>query len=398
MQNNKILLASYGGGHVNMIVPVYKSLLKAGFEPIVFGFTAAEVRLKNENISYISYKDFVNEYGNKEDILKYGQELHSKLGPNALISEDETIAYLGINFYELVQREGLESAQALYKKLERKSFLPLEFMTYVLKKFNPCAVVSTNSPRSEEAILKSAKLLNIKRYCINDFLSKMELEARTGHAGYANKIFVANEKFKTFFIQSGWDASDVIVSGNPAFDSINSKSTIELKNHLIKEYNLGNKLNILFILGNGEQLLRIDDEMLERIFELKKKYQFNLILRPHPNNTKPLPKGDVIISKKEENIHGWLHASNIIITIISTVALEASIIDKTVIQYLPNEIENRISFNELDIGQEAHTLEEFSSLLEKAISSVDLQKVTEFKKVAASETIARTIIEDLQNH
>lgn len=397
MLKKKILLASYGGGHINMLIPVYKALTKSEYEPIIFGFTAAEINLKKQKIEFISYKNFLSDYSDQNQIREYGEELHRKLGSGAMIDKDESIAYLGINYFELVQRYGEEQAREKYEKDGRKAFFPLNFMNYVITKINPIAVISTNSPRSEEAILKAANQQNIPSYCINDFFSKMELKERTGFPSYARRIFVANEKIKHFFVSAGWNEKHIIPSGNPAFDSINNELTKHESEVLDKKYHLNKKRNILFIMANGEQLQKIDDEIFDCLIKLRAKHDCNLILRPHPNNTKELPQADYILSKKEENIHSWIHVSDIIVTIISTVALEASILNKKIIQYLPDNATNKISFSELGIGIETKEISEFQSELENLLTDKsEYDEDIEYSKPAA-EIISNYIIDDLKS-
>ena len=62
MPNKKIVFVTYGGGHVNMLVPVIKELQKQdNLELIVLGLTTAGSVLKNNNIPYIGFKDLLKD-------------------------------------------------------------------------------------------------------------------------------------------------------------------------------------------------------------------------------------------------------------------------------------------------------------------------------------------------
>ena len=54
---------------------------------------------------------------------------------------EESIAYHGINFSELVEREGLERATARYARDGRHAFLPVRFMERVLQDLRPDIVI-----------------------------------------------------------------------------------------------------------------------------------------------------------------------------------------------------------------------------------------------------------------
>ena len=45
--------ACYGGGHVNMILPVYFELMKRGYEVVIIGFTAAQEKLSKIGVKFL---------------------------------------------------------------------------------------------------------------------------------------------------------------------------------------------------------------------------------------------------------------------------------------------------------------------------------------------------------
>ena len=56
-----VLFVTYGGGHVNMILPVYQFLSKdPEYNLIIFALTTAGAKLREHGIPYLSYKDFID--------------------------------------------------------------------------------------------------------------------------------------------------------------------------------------------------------------------------------------------------------------------------------------------------------------------------------------------------
>lgn len=392
--DTKILLASYGGGHVNIITKLYYHFKSLGYSPYVLGFTSAELTLNKHSIPFLSYKDFLNSYEEKSEIEKMGKNLLTALGTKSLISEEESIAYLGINYFELKNKFGDEKAKAIYDESGRSAFYPYEFAKKVIKQLKPDIVISTNSPRSEAAILEAAKHEKIRTYCVNDFYAPDEIEERTGDSTYSDKLFVCTNGIRKIFINKGWKPENVICSGNPAFDDISSDEVINKSITLKDEYPiLKQKKNVLFIMATGDIYKSIDKVILNRLVELKKDLDFNLIIRQHPNDTEIIENDDVMTSKKEDSLHAWLHCSDVIVTILSTVGLEASLLDIPVVQYLPKEAPLKLSFSELEIGTETNTLDELTKELDQALKGQSSLKVKRIQN--ASKIICDTIISDL---
>ena len=58
----KILFVTYGGGHVNMVIPVVKEVEKEGFTFTVLGLTTAGKSLEDAGLRYKTFKDYVIKY------------------------------------------------------------------------------------------------------------------------------------------------------------------------------------------------------------------------------------------------------------------------------------------------------------------------------------------------
>ena len=153
--NSKILLASYGGGHVNVIIPLYKELTSRGFKPVVLAFTTAAEVLQREGIEFYRYIDFLN--SGDASALDLGSHIVRNMQLDSSVSKRESIAYMGIGFQELIDTEGEERAEKMYQQYGRYCFLPLKFMHRILSILEPDMVITTNSPRSEKALIMQAR-------------------------------------------------------------------------------------------------------------------------------------------------------------------------------------------------------------------------------------------------
>ena len=73
----KVLFVAYGGGHVNMVIPVAKKLMaQPGFYVEVLGLTTARHVLEKENIPCFGFSDL--EVNSKA--LAIGEKLNNEYG------------------------------------------------------------------------------------------------------------------------------------------------------------------------------------------------------------------------------------------------------------------------------------------------------------------------------
>ena len=70
----KILFVSYGGGHINIILPIYKKCKKNGFHADLIALTGAKLVTESQNIKSLGFKDFVEEK-EKEKFRKFGEKI-----------------------------------------------------------------------------------------------------------------------------------------------------------------------------------------------------------------------------------------------------------------------------------------------------------------------------------
>ena len=70
----KILFVSYGGGHINIILPIFKKCKKNGFNADLIALTGAKLVTESQNIKSLGFKDFVEEK-ERGKFRKFGEKL-----------------------------------------------------------------------------------------------------------------------------------------------------------------------------------------------------------------------------------------------------------------------------------------------------------------------------------
>ena len=383
----KILFVSHGGGHINVILPIYKKCKKNGFHADLVAVTGAKLVAESQNIKSLGFIDFVEEK-DKEKFRKFGEKIiDENHDQNSGIDRKESIYYLGINWSENLERYGEEKTKRHYKKIKRHSFLPINFFEKIIQKNNYNLVITSNAPQSERAALIAANRLNIKSIRIEDLffddIIQVDLKEKLGRDFSSSigkyivsptKIFVMcqftkdlyKSKKKILLLDS--KESDVIVTGQPTFDrfSINSSS---FKN---KKQNSSKKNYVLWCHGNTTDI----NEVLNLISFWLKTFTSNSIpfaIKLHPNcSQKEKSYIDQTLSKFSNNyffvesnlsIEEVIISSKVLIAQFSTSILEAFFLRKPSICLDPTNIRKNIPFVECEICQRATNFKELNDLI-----------------------------------
>jgi len=321
----KILLVGYGGGHINMLLPVAKKLQELNFEVVFFALTTAIDKLNNSEFTYYTYKDFF--YSDR--VQKYGKELIKEL-ETVKLDDEESIAYLGQNYLELVEKFGESEAKALYQKSQRQIFEPIKSMEYVLQQIKPDIIVSTNAPRSEKCVIQAAAKLNIKSIALIDLFAIRCVDWFKENS-FASKVCVFSDDVKEYLVEHGRFSKDIIVTGNPVLDKL-----INLENKCRPKKNFrvlwaSQKEPEYFaefdIEGDPELPLKIEKKLLE-IF---KNREWELVIRNHPNEESREYPDFVEVSSISTSLVETLQNVDLVVTCTSTVGLEGVILGKELI-------------------------------------------------------------------
>lgn len=338
----RVLFVTYGGGHVNMVIPVIKELHRlGGFDVRVLGLTTAGPVLTNHRIPWFGFKDLLRE---NDYLARHWGEKLSRENEHPYISREESIAYLGLSYWDLITRTGEAAASERYALFKRQAFLPVSIMERLLRELRPDLLVATNSPRAERAAIEAAGGLGIPAVCLVDLLALHEI-AYIGRAGYANRVCVLSEYVQKLFLAAGRTPEEVVVTGNPAFDRLASPELEEECRRFRVGKNWGTSKVILwasnvepklhpFTGEKGDESLpqRVEDELVAIV---QRRPEWRLVVRPHPGeNRTQIPRGlhpRIFVSPQSDPISVVLGAVDCVVTLASTVGLEAYFLRKPLI-------------------------------------------------------------------
>jgi hypothetical protein len=384
-----LLFVAYGGGHINMIIPIYDQLKsRPEFQIKILALTTAGSRLKELGIPFYSYKDFIHLFSSQA--LEFGRILSRSISENSRVPLEESISYLGINFLELVNKVGLEKAERLYADVGRKAFLPVQAMETFFDVLKPDLVVTTSSPRSERAALLAAKNRKIKSICLIDIFDQNDMQPIV-ELGVADEVCVLNDYAKNMMNKLGRQ-EHVTVTGNPAFDRIFDTVHKINADKYRQQHAITSQKVILWARSflPEDEKLSLDIEGRLKKFAKNNKNYF-VILRRHPNDifntTEQISEScpeNFLISAKDDPIYTLLHVADLVYTLYSTVGIEAHLLGKIVLQQTNtklfpkfNLIESNGAYGIDDASELETTLKRITMKPRHSVNTIDLASAAE---------------------
>ena len=348
-----LLCVTYGGGHARMVIPVIRALADCKDIRIqTLALTGAGPIFKSEHLPFMGFKDFIS--AQDSQALEWGKKLaaihHS---PESGIEEEESIAYLGLSYWDLVQRYGEAEAGRLWAEKGRHAFLPLTFMERVIERVKPDMVVTTNSPRSERAALDVAQAKNIVTLCMVDLFGYMDF-----HVLKADYFTVLNERVIDTMKSIGVTAERdrFLITGNPAFDTaFDYRGPINTAWRRAHFPSVSTDAKcVLWIdspgyLRQAPRMWMRDTE--EILFDLNNMAQATadnncvMLVRPHPSQARSFFQDWVqqapphVLYAGDVQLYPLLNAIDAVVAYSSTVMLETILMQKRLIQlqYFPEE-------------------------------------------------------------
>lgn len=327
----KILIVTYGGGHVNIVRSILPQLLEENVSIEILALTIASSNLKKAGIQHNTIRDYIDLLPYKQSILELGEKaIQGKHDIRSDITYEDAVVYHGIGMFDLINECGKEKAWSIFEANGRKAFCPVNSMIIILKRIKPDVIVLPTGVRFEEAFAKAANLMDIPVVLINDL-------PVLGNIDFNAKICVMNKWSKDYIkAHSDIKSSELIITGQPVMEKnlIIDEETLKNVQCSLKE---GYDKVVLFL---GTPTLDIFPEVAEtinKLLELAKHYpKIKFIIRPHPGNLDDyglVSKDNIIVTKNGE-LKYLLAASDLIITQVSTAGLEAILLGKPVITVL----------------------------------------------------------------
>lgn len=326
----KILITTYGGGHVNIVIPVAKQLLIEGEEVIILAMPAAIEKLQENKLKYKTLNDYKDKITGLEKILSFGEclasENHNK---SAAFSYYESVLYYGVGYYNLVLDFGEQKAKEEFNLKGRKAFIPLHTMCEIMEYERPDIVYTTCGQRMERAAQLAAKKLSIK--CIKAMDTIYISPPQLLDTDY---IFCLNDIQKKRLERVNF-RSEIIVVGQPASDVILQNNA--MKKDVLESIGIINSDKPVLLWATG--VTKNEKENTRCILELaKKRSDLNIIIKLHPTsqdenvyrNTYNILLDNVYVVKNSP-IHDLINVSDVILTQYSTVGQDAMLLNKQLI-------------------------------------------------------------------
>ena len=341
----RVLFVSYGGGHIGMVLPVIRELeaLLPGVQCALMALTTGHLKAQAARPDTLGYRNFLH-LVDTDAARAWGERL-SEGNTSPDVPRDETIAYLGINYLDLIAQYGETGAADLYCERGRYGFRPLHFMRAVMDALQPDAVVATNSPRSERTALDVAGERGLPAIGMVDLFG-LDSDTYGLHKPKPAWTCVISEGVRQRLIARGFPADSVVVTGNPAFDGLFSADNHERAQRFLAERGWQDLKPVLFAghwepqahpatpVPVGQALPRKIEAVLRDCVHARD--DLALIVRYHPSDWTEYPRlpDEPRIHFSEpprEPIHPLILASQAVVVQTSTVGLESAVGGKPVI-------------------------------------------------------------------
>lgn len=418
-----LLFVTYGGGHAHMVYPVVQALKKSAeyksgaLDIRVLGLPAARETLRRNGVECFGFADYLDK-DKDADAIAWGKNLaKTHHSPTIGVTLEDSIAYLGLNYKDLVVRLGEQQAAALFKEKARHAFYPLTIMERIFDDIKPDFVITSNSPRSEAAAIETANRHGIGTLIMTDLF--------TGLGGYllkANHITFLNEFAKNMFAADGLideNISQFYYTGNPAFDKLlqlpREKDPAWRQHHFPqaedKKLILHADMPAWWDYREKRSHYRKDAEILKELDACYAAVMENdaaYLIRPHPAQDRTLYskwlKGKPqAYFAADCDLHETLRNIDLLLARTTTVGLEAAYLRQRILQ-LDADFHKDLPLAAMGIAWGINGYDVLPGAIKNAL--IDDKKFEDIKNQVkhmlpdkpAAETIANIILEKLREH
>ncbi|MGE4297195.1 MAG: hypothetical protein AB7E47_04125 [Desulfovibrionaceae bacterium] len=349
----KVLIVTYGGGHVNLMVPVYR-LLPDTLDTSYVGLSIAGPVLERAGIPYTNYSSYADRIMDA-DALRFGEELAARWHVEGKVPREESVAYLGCGMRDLVRTEGEAVARERLDTLGRKAFVPTWTMERIIDAERPDLIVTTNSPRSERAATLIGNAKGIPTLNIHDGLAFEERHHLT-----ADRLAVMCGITRDNLIRTGHDAARITITGQPAFDPIVREIEEFDRDALCRRHGL-DPAGRYILFGSQRQ---VDEALLVGVIDTVERAMpgHRLLVKPHPGED-PAMFEHVLASRggfsffRDVPIRELICASDLMVSLWSTISLEAVLMRRPLIQLNLPGLPNTNPLYDFGVALEAPSLD-----------------------------------------
>lgn len=358
----KALLVCYGAGHVNIMAPVLRLLLKEGrVEPVALALSVAKTTFQERSLPYKTVVDYAALVMDA-DAERYGNQLADRWHTESSgLTREESVVYLGSSMRDLVRDSGEAEAWRRLEAEGRQCFLPLQTLERIIRAEKPDVIATTNSPRMERAATLVGNRLGIPTLNVHDDLGFYPRDYRlTGE-----KIAVMSDITKENLVAQGHDGSKILVTGHPAFDRIPEEIRSFRRPELIRKLGLPGQGPYLLLgtsqAGRRGEIMDMCPLTAEAVAALG---NYQLIVKPHPGEDAEAYRayargqdGRVTVVSGV-SIREVLAVSELLITFASTIMIESLLMGKPVISLNLTGYSDPLPFVRWGLGVEARNAQE----------------------------------------
>ena len=397
MSTLRPLLASYGGGHAQIIAALGKAFIARGDRPTVIGFTTAYRELQRHGIEALSVISLLNSEDDTEWLELAEPFTRGLSHPD--IALEETTAYFALGLRDLANTVGRDTALERVEAKGRKAFEPIAVMQRYLAKIKPDIVITTTSPRFELALLKAAQRENIPSIAVGDLFLVTEREWIL-KPEFADHLAVLSKEVADDLVLHGFPNDRVHVTGNPAFDKLIDISTSTDRRDYLREL-LGceNKSVILFPASGGAtskmgyDFLNVEDVIARFEQFCAQNSNYTYIIRLHPN--RPLEiRGEMHYGQLDKgellSPEDAVMVSDVVCVENSTLGLQAALAGKPVICI---RFADQVQYPNFNLAEATDTLEEAIELLGNGLGELAGELNTPTLGTAAENVLA--LVDDI---
>jgi len=374
-----VFFVTYGNGHISKVAPVVRDLQSRGVPCVVMALTLGYNQALSLGLAPVGYKDFTDLVA-LDQVLEWGRMLVNE-NRHPDVDYFESLCYLGINYADWVDTYGEAEAARKYAEGGRRSFLPLRFIGKVIDYLRPSLVVSTSSPRSEQAAIEVAVARDIPSLTMMDLFA-LPHDSFLRQPIHADRITVLSEFVKRNLVAAGIDGNCIEVTGCPAYDQMFDSRSIEDGRVLRRK--LGwEACKVVMWAGNLEEegpgvSLEYRGIGLGSMVEarlrgwVERHDDAALLIRYHPNQyhlfPRPTDHPRIYFSNPAvDRIQPQLHASDVVVVQTSTVGFEAALVGKRLLALSFSPLVRNFAFDygELGLGESIRSIDDLVPTLEK---------------------------------
>jgi len=368
MPSRRVLLVCYGGGHVTMMIPVQRALAARGWQVTVLGLTTAAPVLTRAGIAHLGFHDLV-EAGDAA-ALDHGRRLADEL-TGTVVDQDESVAYLGLSYADLIERVGAATAAKRYADQRRAAFLPLGPLRRLIDRLYPHLVVATSSPRAEMAALHIARERGIPSICLWDLFA-LGPERWCDEPGYGSRVCVLSPPVRDTLIARGRPADEIVVTGNPAFDRLADHTLTMAGTRLRSARGWARRRVLLWASGAEPTDASMPRRIEAALFALvARRDDWQLVVRLHPSehvHFGVLP-ARIALSPRDEDLATLLAACDAVVTISSTVGLEGLLLGKALVQVEMSPFARDIPYRAMGLACGTPDLAGLEAAIDRALTA-----------------------------